>query len=85
MPMDGKTWRDHPFQVNQSYEARLTFSGVGGTFIAGESYRLVHIMHSHYDDCSIFTFEPNTSSSKLAWWWHDDDPVSACELHFKVA
>ena len=83
MAQDGKTWRHHPFQVDQSYEATHTFSGVGGKFIGGESYRLVHIGHSHYDGCSIFTFVPKTSSSKLAWWWPDDDPETTCNLHFK--
>jgi len=84
MALDGRTWREHPFQVNQAYEAARTFAGVGGTFVAGKSYRLVHVGHSHYDGCSIFTFEPEASSNKLAWWWPDDDPASACEFHFKT-
>jgi len=84
MVLDGKTWRDHPFQVGRSYEAARTFAGVGGTFATGKSYRLAHIGYSHYDGCSIFTFEHESSSSKLAWWWPDDVPESECAASFKV-
>ena len=84
MALDGRTWRQHPLRVGALYRATRSFDGpTFGPFHAGAQYRLVHIAHSHYDDCTVFTFEETSTSRRVAWWWFDDEPDSACDTHFQ--
>jgi hypothetical protein len=85
MALDGKTWRRNPLEVGALYRAMRTFDGATfGPFREGAQYRLVHVGHSHYDDCTVFTFEEPSTSKKLAWWWHDSEPESACAATFQL-
>jgi hypothetical protein len=57
LSISGATWRKHPFEIGRTYVAAQSFHGcpfLGFSepeFIAGRTYQLVHIGHSHYDRC----------------------------------
>ena len=85
MALDGKTWRRHPLEVGALYGALREFDGPNyGPFLSGFQYRLVHIGHSHYDECTVFSFEEVATSKNVAWWWHDSEPESACGANFEL-
>jgi hypothetical protein len=84
MDLNGKTWREHPFEVGKTYRARDTFQGVGGTFCKGASYRLARVDHRYAHRFTVFTFEQSSSGVPLAWQWSDDDAESACAFRFNV-
>jgi hypothetical protein len=81
MPLYGETWRPHPFQVGRRYRARRSFDG---PFDAGGVYWLIRIDHSHYDECSVFTFVDEAGGTPVAWWWRDSEPESACTDNFEA-
>ncbi|WP_374428977.1 hypothetical protein [Ideonella dechloratans] len=84
MALDGRTWRQHPLKVGAIYKALRAFDGpTFGPFQKDGQYKLIHIGHSHYDDCTVFTFEEAVTSKKVAWWWHDSEPESACHTNFQ--
>lgn len=83
MALDGRTWRSHSLKIGELYEARSDFGGPGGAFVQGKQYRLQHIGHSHYDGCSIFTFQEMGSSSPVACWWADEETEAEVSLRFR--
>ncbi len=86
MALSGTTWRKHPFEIGRRYVAAQSFHGVPEfEFVAGRSYELVHIGHSHYDGCTVLTFKENETSQKISWWWADDEPESTCVERFQIA
>jgi hypothetical protein len=71
----GSTWRAHFFQVGQYYMARSTFqSALGGRFVHGRLYELLHIGYSHYDNMSVFKFTDTESLREVSWEWFDHEP-----------
>jgi len=85
MALDGKTWRPHPMRVGALYRALRRCDGpTSGPFRVGEQYLLAHLGHSHYDECTVFTFEETSTSKMVAWWWLDSEPESACSENFEL-
>ena len=89
MALSGHTWRPHPFKVGQSYIAKVSFPGYAGSepseFVASKAYELARIDHSHYDECTVFTFRSVESSEFLEWWWSDREPESLCQERFQAS
>jgi hypothetical protein len=78
------TWRSHPFNIGQGYVARKRLESLpSGVFVVGQAYRLKHVAHSHYDGCTVFTFEA-PSGEQIQWWWSDEQPESLCAEYFDV-
>ena len=87
MALSGHTWRAHPFKAGQAYIAKASFAGYDGAdrteFVLGKSYELIRIDHSHYDECTIFTFRSKENTALCEWWWSDREPESLCHENFQ--
>jgi hypothetical protein len=85
MAISGATWRTHPFKIGQFYTAIQSFQGFpNSNFVAGQTYELTDIAYSHYDGCTIFTFNLVGNAEPCYWWWSDEEPESLCQLRFRV-
>jgi hypothetical protein len=91
LSISGATWRQHPFESGRTYVAAQSFHGcpfLGFSepeFIAGRAYQLVHIGHSHYDECTIFVFREREGTQNINWWWSDKESESECGLKFRIS
>jgi hypothetical protein len=83
MALSGHTWRSHPFNAGENHKCLSSFSE-GGKFIAGKIYQLIRVDHSHYDECTIFTFKSQETGEAFEWWWSDRDLESLCHARFQL-